>query len=37
MEVDSALDNEINKELELAKDNMNDDFNTPKTLANLFF
>ena len=35
-ELDSALDNEINKELELAKDNMNDDFNTPRALANLF-
>ena len=35
-EMDSALDNEINKELELAKDNMNDDFNTPRALANLF-
>ena len=35
-EMDSALDNEIYKELELAKDNMNDDFNTPRALANLF-
>ncbi|MBK7641267.1 MAG: cysteine--tRNA ligase [Bacteroidetes bacterium] len=35
-ELDSVLDNEIYKELELAKDNMNDDFNTPRALANLF-
>ena len=35
-EMDSVLDNEIYKELELAKDNMNDDFNTPRALANLF-
>jgi cysteinyl-tRNA synthetase len=35
-ETDSVLDNEISKELELAIDNMNDDFNTPRALANLF-
>ncbi|MBP9135595.1 MAG: cysteine--tRNA ligase [Chitinophagales bacterium] len=35
-ELDSVLDNEIYKELELARDNMNDDFNTPRALANLF-
>ena len=36
VELDSVLDNEIYKELELARDNMNDDFNTPRALANLF-
>lgn len=35
-EINTELEADIFKELESAKDNMNDDFNTPRALANLF-